>query len=122
VQGLLQQFVQRGIVLPGNAHRTLRYLHEISDFPSCCIGRIEESRLHIGAARRIHQMLVPIRGYVYGSISDCEDLGRALEAAVDAFASNALVSEARVIAFRTDEGLFEPYGQADLTVEITYEI
>ena len=32
------------------------------------------------------------------------------------------VEEARVLEFRTDEGLFHPYGMADLTVQILYEV
>ena len=32
------------------------------------------------------------------------------------------VEESRVLEFRTDEGLFHPYGMADLTVQILYEV
>ena len=32
------------------------------------------------------------------------------------------VSDARVVSFRTDEGLFQPYGIADLEVEILYDV
>ena len=35
---------------------------------------------------------------------------------------NREVEEARVVEFRTDEGLFHPYGMADLTVQILYEV
>ena len=32
------------------------------------------------------------------------------------------VSDARVISFRTDEGLLQPYGVADLEIQIFYDL
>jgi len=119
LDALLQRFITDGVV---HAHRSLRYLHEVNDFPTVCLGRFQESRMHIGAGVRLHQIVLPIRGYVYGSIGDAEALARLLEASVDNYSKSPLVCEARVITFRTDEGLFEPYAQIDLTVEITYEV
>jgi hypothetical protein len=122
LQGLLLQFVTDGIVLQHNTSRVLQFLHEVNDFPAICISSATENRIHIGAGQKLAQIAVTLRGFTYGSIADAEDLGRSIEQSIDAFARSAIVSEARVVAFRTDEGLFEPYGIADITAEITYEV
>ena len=122
LESLLQRFVQDGIVEQGNTSRQLQFLHETNDFPACCISSITETLFHYGAGRKLRQLQIQLRGFIYGTISDADQFGRSLENSVYAYARNPLVEEARVISFRTDEGLFEPYGIIDLAVEITYEV
>ena len=58
-------------------------------------------------------------------INVTEDLGEEIDEAVDTFAASARefeVEEAVVTSFSTDEGLFAPYGIADLEVSISYEV
>ena len=54
-----------------------------------------------------------------------EDLGDEIDDAIETFAANHPqfeVEESRVISLRTDEGLFTPYGIADLETQISYEV
>ena len=58
-------------------------------------------------------------------INVTEDLGDEIDNAVETFAASARefeVEEARVLTFTTDEGLFAPYGIADLEAQIVYEV
>lgn len=58
-------------------------------------------------------------------INVTEDLGDEIDEAVETFAASARefeVEEARVVTFSTDEGLFAPYGIADLEMQIAYEV
>ena len=53
-----------------------------------------------------------------------ETLGKELDDAVESFSQihdNGL-EECRVLTFRTDEGLFAPYGITDMQVEFAYEV
>ena len=50
-----------------------------------------------------------------------------VESKVDSFSANVAarangVSDARVGSFRTDEGLLQPYGVADLEIQILYDV
>ena len=89
-----------------------------------------ETREHRGAGRKIASFIIQMRAYAHdgdGSeiINVTEDLGDEIEAAVDTFAASARtheVQEAVVTSFSTDEGLFAPYGIADLEASITYEV
>ena len=54
-----------------------------------------------------------------------DHVGEEIEDAVETFAASAReheVEEARVLSFTTDEGLFAPYGIADLEAQIVYEV
>ena len=71
---------------------------------------------------------ISIRGYVQSedtSLELAEALGANVESATTEFASEQQangVADARVVSFRTDEGLFDPYGVADQDVQILYDV
>ena len=117
-------------VLDGNCQRFFVYLHEINDFPFIAFLPQEEIRNHRGAGRKIAVISIFIRAYVYNGDdpqTEAETIGFSIEQAIETFAPSATarsfkVEEARVISFRTDEGLFKPYGFADLDIEIFYEV
>tara|TARA_Y100001963_G_C6780501_1_gene449579 strand:+ start:601 stop:1017 length:417 start_codon:yes stop_codon:yes gene_type:complete len=114
-------------VLEANVFRQFKYLEEINDFPSICFLSRGENRLHRGAGRRLAGLQIDIRGYVYDEdeIGEAESLGDSIETIVDAFANRYpqhAVEDARVLSFRTDEGLFNPYGTVDLSVQLTYDV
>ena len=117
-------------VADGNCQRFWVYLHEINDFPFIAFLPRTEARQHLGDGRKLAIITVLIRAYIYegdNPQTEAEDFGFTVEQAVDSFSrsNTALsysVSEARVIQFRTDEGLFKPYGLADLEIEILYEV
>ena len=117
-------------ILEDNISRNYHVLGEVNDFPALTMVPRSEVREHRGAGRKIATFNIQMRAYVFdgdGSeiINVTEDLGNEIDNAVDTFAASAReheVEESRVIAFTTDEGLFAPYGIADLEAQIVYEV
>jgi hypothetical protein len=107
----------------------LKTLDEINDFPYITFTPSSESRLHYGANLRWGTTLIQLRGYTYDTSIDAmtaaEQLARDIEQIVDAFrlAHTTLnVVQMRVQSITTDEGVMEPYGIADLSINLTYEV
>ena len=118
-------------MLPGNVTRQMVFLNEVNDFPFVCMLVEPETRFHYGAGRKLATLAISLRGYVHdgdsGEVLDlAEDLGMDIDSLViDTFAEahrDLGVEFAAVESFRTDEGLMSPYGIADLTITITYEV
>jgi hypothetical protein len=109
------------VALRANIYSTLKLLHEVNDFPVITFYVRRETRFHYGHGRKLASLEIPLRGYVYGTIEDCEALARNIEDAIDAFV-HPLVEAAAVTSLKTDEGLFLPYGICDLTLLIVYEV
>lgn len=112
-----------------NVFKHFKFLDEINDFPSVCFVAGSESREQLGANRRLGSIEIALRGYVFdeNNIDIAEILAQNVESKVDSFSANVAarangVSDARVTAFRTDEGLLQPYGVADLEVQILYDL
>lgn len=111
-----------------NVHKSYKYLDDINDFPTITFLPQTETRVTRGADFRQGLLNIFVRGYVYSeddALGTAETFGMAVDDAIETFAANnrALqVEEARVTEFRTDEGLFHPYGMADLSLQILYEV
>ena len=130
INALISHLATNTSILEDNISRNYHVLGEVNDFPALTMIPRTEVRDHRGAGRKIATFTISMRGYVYdgdGSeiISVAEDLGEEIEDAVETFAASARefeVEEAVVSSFSTDEGLFAPYGIADLEVSISYEV
>ena len=130
IDALRDHLVANTDVEDGNCQRFWVYLHEINDFPFIAFLPRSESRQHLSANRKLAIITVLIRGYTYDGdspIDSAEDFGLQIERAVDSFSRSNIalgysVHEARVVQFRTDEGLFKPYAIADVEAEILYEV
>ena len=118
-------------MLPTNVTRQMVFLNEVNDFPFVCMLVEPETRFHYGAGRKLATLALSLRGYVFDgdsgeNIDLAEDLGMDIDSLViDTFAEahrDLGVEFAAVESFRTDEGLMSPYGIADLTITITYEV
>ena len=115
-------------VAAGNVYKRFKYLDELNDFPSITFLAGGEDRIHYGAGEKFGRMNVQIRNYVFAEdqLDAAEELSNNVELLViDKFAGlhrDLGVQSAQVVEFRTDEGLFSPYGIGDQTVTITYEI
>jgi hypothetical protein len=115
-------------VAAGNVYKRFKYLDELNDFPSITFLAGGEDRIHYGAGEKFGRMNVQIRNYVFAEdqLDAAEELSNNVELSViDKFAGahrELGVQSAQVVEFRTDEGLFSPYGIGDQTVTITYEI
>ena len=130
IEALVTHLADNTSILEANISRNYHVLDEVNDFPALTMIPQLETREHRGAGRKIATFTIQIRAYTFdgdGSeiIGVTEDLGEEIDSAVDTFAASARefqVEESRVIAFTTDEGLFAPYGIADLEIQIAYEV
>ena len=129
IDGLVTELGQTSDVSPLNVFRHFKYLDEINDFPSICLLPRNEARIERGANRRLGIIEVALRGYTFdeNNLDRAEFLAQNVEAKVDSFSANTAakangVSDVRVGTFRTDEGLFDPYGIADLELQILYDV
>ena len=129
IDGLVTELGQTPDVSPLNVFRHFKYLDEINDFPTICLLPRNEARIERGANRRLGIIEVALRGYTFdeNNLDRAEFLAQNVEAKVDSFSANTAakangVSDVRVVTFRTDEGLFEPYGIADLELQILYDV
>tara|TARA_Y100000817_G_C16713180_1_gene480233 strand:- start:6 stop:428 length:423 start_codon:yes stop_codon:yes gene_type:complete len=130
INALISHLATNTSILEDNISRNYHVLGEVNDFPALTMIPRAEVRDHRGAGRKIATFNIQMRGYVHDGdgteiISVAEDLGEEIEDAVETFAASARtheVEEAVVTSFSTDEGLFAPYGIADLEVAISYEV
>ena len=130
IEALVTHLANNTSILEDNITRNYHVLDEVNDFPALTMIPQLETREHRGAGRKIATFNIQMRAYAHdgdGSeiINVTEDLGEEIDEAVDTFAASARtheVEEARVTSFSTDEGLFAPYGIADLEIQIAYEV
>jgi hypothetical protein len=125
IDGFKTELGQTPDVDASNIFKRFKFLDELNDFPSICFVAGSESREQLGVNRRLGTIEVALRGYVFDENN--VDIAEILESKVDSFSANVAalangVSDARVVSFRTDEGLLQPYGVADLEVEILYDL
>ena len=129
IDGLVVELGQTLDVESSNVYKHFKFMDELNDFPAICLIPGTEMREQLGANRRLGTIEVSLRGYVFdeNNIDTAEILAQNVESHVDSFCANVAaqangVSDARVVSFRTDEGLFQPYGIADLDVQILYDL
>ena len=130
INALITHLASNTSILEDNISRNYHVLDEVNDFPALTMIPRSEARDHRGAGRKIATFAIQMRAYAFDGdgneiINVTEDLGEEIDSAVDTFAASAReheVEESRVIAFTTDEGLFAPYGIADLEIQIAYEV
>ena len=129
IDGFVTELGQTPDVDASNVHKRFKFLDELNDFPSVCFVAGTERRDQLGANRRLATIDIALRGYVFdeNNVDKAEILAQNVESKVDSFSANVAarangVSDARVISFRTDEGLLQPYGVADLEIQIFYDL
>ena len=128
LDALVDHLVTNTDAVANNVHKRYLYLNEVNDWPTITFIPQSEVRVSRGADARQGIIDLFLRGYIYDDddpLGEAETFGMQIDDAVETFrdSNRALeVEEARVLEFRTDEGLFHPYGMADLTVQILYEV
>lgn len=128
IDALVADLEANSDVAAGNVHKRFKYLDELNDFPSITFLAGSEDRIHYGAGEKFGRMEIQIRNYVFAEdqLDAAEELSNNVEIdVIDKFAKlhpDLGVESANVTEFRTDEGLFSPYGIGDQTVTITYNI
>jgi hypothetical protein len=117
------------VLQTGIAANQTPYIEDVNEFPSINVGKQDNSRVtqYYGNSQSIKTYFINIRAYVWSdddSITESESVCNDIESAIDSFtaAHRALgIYNAQVNDLHTDEGLFTPYGVADLNATITYE-
>ena len=129
IDGFVTELGQTPDVDASNVYKHFKFLDELNDFPRVCFVAGTERRDQLGANRRLATIDIALRGYVFdeNNVDKAEILAQNVESKVDSFSANVAarangVSDARVVSFRTDEGLLQPYGVADLEVQILYDV
>ena len=117
----LIQHVKNTLGIDGQ--RGMQFLHEIQDFPRFYIHARGEVRNHLGRGARLGIITCDARIYDYSDdVGDIELRVRQFEEAIQTFATNDAVDEARVLRVRTDPGLFGNHRIGDLQFQILYRI
>ena len=128
LDALVAHLATNTTALVNNVHKSYKYLDDINDWPTITFLPQIETRISRGADARQGLLNIFVRGYIYSeedALGEAETFGMAIDDAIETFpaTNRALqVEEARVTEFRTDEGLFHPYGMADLSLQILYEV
>ena len=128
VDALVDHLAANTDAMTNNVHKRYLYLNEINDFPTITFIPQSEARVARGGGFRQGVISVFVRGYVYDeedALGTAETFGMQIDDAIETFPEtyrNFEVEETRVTEFRTDEGLFHPYGMADLSLQILYEV
>ena len=114
--------------LPTNGvQRGMKWLDQINDFPFICYHVGETVTQHFGAGERYFVMTLDVRGYVRGEDSQslADQLALDIEDAADSFrdaaTSTHMIVDSRIVEVSTDEGLMEPDGIVDMSIEISYQ-
>ena len=114
--------------LPTNGvQRGMKWLDQINDFPFICYHVGETVTQHFGAGERYNIMTLDVRGYVRGEDSQslADQLALDIEDAADSFrdaaTSTHMIVDSRIVEVSTDEGLMEPDGIVDMSIEVSYQ-
>jgi len=114
-----------------NVHPRLKFWDEIEEFPAVHLNAGSETREYQGGGYKDRFMSVTLRCYV-NSEDAVEDLDKLLEdvevvlednsrlAYVDRKGATQHTHQITIISIDTDEGVLEPYGVGEMTIEVRY--
>ena len=110
-----------------NVFRKLKFLDEVNDFPSLYIAAGTEFRDFNSKSLTVATLDVTIRAYVYGednSQSLADDLIQDIEHVIYSLEDNPDkgVQDIIIDSITVDEGLVEPYGLAEVILQIAYRL
>ncbi len=112
--------------------RRLKFWDQVQDFPTIHIGAGNETREYAGGNFRFRFLQLTIRCYVYNEddvIFRLEELLEDVETVLEDndpleyFDSNNIkqsTAQTTILSIDTDEGVLEPYGIAEISIEIRY--
>ena len=110
-----------------NVYRKLKFLDEVNDFPALYLSAGTENRNFNSLSLTVATLDVTIRAYVYGEdnsqsladdlLEDIEHVIYSLEDSPDKGIQDIIIENVTV-----DEGLVEPYGLAEVNIQVTYRL
>ena len=114
-----------------NVHPRLKFWDEIEEFPAVHLNAGSETRDYQGGGYKDRFMSVTLRCYV-NSEDAVEDLDKLLEDVEVVLEDNSRLQyidrkgvtqythQITIISIDTDEGVLEPYGVGEMTIEVRY--
>ena len=110
-----------------NVFRKLKFLDEVNDFPAVYVSAGTEIRNFNSKDLTVAQLDVTIRAYVYGednSQSLADDLLEDIEHVIYSLEDSPTkgIQDITIESITVDEGLVEPYGLAEVNLQITYRL
>jgi len=114
-----------------NVHPRLKFWDEIEEFPAVHLNAGSETRDYQGGGYKDRFMSITLRCYV-NSEDAVEDLDKLLEDVEVVLEDNSRLQyidrkgvtqythQITVISIDTDEGVLEPYGVGEMTIEVRY--
>lgn len=114
-----------------NVHPRLKFWDEIEEFPAVHLNAGSETREYQGGGHKDRYMSVTLRCYV-NSEDSVEDLDKLLEDVevvlednsrleyIDRKGATQYTHQITIISIDTDEGVLEPYGVGEMTIEVRY--
>lgn len=114
-----------------NVHPRLKFWDEIEEFPAVHLNAGSETREYQGGGYKDRFMSVTLRCYV-NSEDAVEDLDKLMEDVEVVLEDNSRLEyldrkgvtqythQITVISIDTDEGVLEPYGVGEMTIEVRY--
>src|SRR6056300_1948523 len=110
-----------------NVFRGVKFLDEVNDFPAIYLAAGTEIRDFESLSLTVATLDVTIRAYVYGednSQSLADDLIQDIEHVIYSLGDNPDkgVQDIIIDSITVDEGLVEPYGLAEVILQIAYRL
>ena len=110
-----------------NVYRKIKFLDEVNDFPALYLSAGTEIRDFNSLSLTVATLDVTIRAYVYGednSQSLADDLIQDIEHVIYSLGDNPDkgVQDITIDSITVDEGLVEPYGLAEVILQIAYRL
>ena len=110
-----------------NVYRKLKFLDEVNDFPALYVSAGTEFRNFNSKSLTVATLDVTIRAYVYGednSQSLADDLLNDIEHVVYSLGDypDKGIQDIIIEGITVDEGLVEPYGLAEVNIQVTYRL
>ena len=110
-----------------NVFRGIKFLDEVNDFPAIYLAAGTEIRNFESLSLTVATLDVTIRAYVYGednSQSLADDLIQDIEHVIYSLGDNPDkgVQDIIIDSITVDEGLVEPYGLAEVILQIAYRL
>lgn len=116
-------------VYSNNILTKLVFWDEVSDFPTICIVPGSESREYLPGGFKWALLNVTIKLYVQGENAETqlEDLLTDVELVLTAnenleYSENKHTTEILITSITTDEGLLNPYGVGEVTLQVRYDL
>ena len=110
-----------------NVFRAVKFLDEVNDFPALYLAAGTEIRNFESLSLTVATLDVTIRAYVYGednSQSLADDLLEDIEHVIYSLEDSPTkgIQDITIESITVDEGLVEPYGLAEVNLQITYRL